>query len=82
MRTIAINRRPLSMSSTLESRVRRKARRLGYWITKSRERKYVPHSNNAGEFMLLGDYSSTVVLGDRYDATLDQIESFLDGVRA
>jgi len=40
---------------TLENRIRRKAARLGYRVTKSRERKYVPHSNNFGEFMLLDD---------------------------
>jgi hypothetical protein len=61
-----------------ESRVRSLARRRGYWVTKSRARKTVPAINNHGLFMLVDD-CNTVVLGERYDATLDEIESFLTG---
>jgi hypothetical protein len=59
-----------------EDRVRRLARKNGYYICKSRERKYVPHANNHGEYMLVNDRNG-VVLGERYNASLDQIESYL-----
>ncbi len=57
-----------------ESRLRRKAQRLGYVIYKSRERTY--HSNNEGEYQLC-DNRNTVRLGSNYDASLDDIDSFL-----
>jgi hypothetical protein len=59
-----------------ESCLRRKAKRRGYAIYKSRERKHVPHSNNFGEYMLVDDRRG-VVLGDKYDASLDDIEDYL-----
>jgi hypothetical protein len=40
----------------------------------------VPHSNNVGEYMLC-DHTNTVVLGDRYNASLEEIAEYLDGVR-
>jgi hypothetical protein len=64
-------------SKTQESRVRRKAHRLGYRVTKSREWKYVPHLNNRGEYMLLSDRNSPI-LGWNYDASLHEIENFLN----
>jgi hypothetical protein len=66
------------MSRAEESRVRRKAQRLGYRVTKSRQRNHVPHSRNHGLFML--DRDNTVVLGGQYDAGLEEIESYLDEV--
>jgi hypothetical protein len=68
----------MTQSSVQESRVRRKATRLGYSVHKSRERKHVPHSRNFGEFMLT--LTNTVMLGDKYDAPLDHIEAFLNEV--
>jgi hypothetical protein len=53
-----------------ESRIRKLARRHGYVVRKSREWKHVPHSNNFGHFMLL-DLRNVVILGSRFDATLD-----------
>jgi hypothetical protein len=60
-------------SRTLESRVRRKAARRGYRVYKSRQRE---HHNNQGEFMLVND-RGYCVLGDRYDASLADIEAHL-----
>jgi hypothetical protein len=37
----------------------------------------VPHSNNLGEYMLLDAARNLIVLGQRFDATLDDIEAFL-----
>jgi hypothetical protein len=62
-----------------EQRVRRKARRLDHVLFKSRERKYVPHSNNYGAYMLV-NWNNCVVLGELFDATLDDIESYLSRV--
>jgi len=61
-----------------ESSVRRKALRRGFFIHKSRARKHVPHSDNYGRYMLLNSRTSFVVLGERFDATLEDIEFFLN----
>jgi hypothetical protein len=64
-------------SSTRESRVRREAARIGYHVRKSRKRDF----DHDGKFMLLDDRRACV-LGSWYDATLDQIESYLHRVSA
>jgi len=61
-----------------ESTVRRKAQLLGYYVTKSRQRNHVPNLDNYGEYMLIEASRSLCILGPRYDATLDYIESWLD----
>jgi hypothetical protein len=71
----------LAETKTLEARVRRKAHRLGYRVHKSREWKHVPHSNNYGEYMLVNEWRHPII-GWQYDATLDQIESYLDSVES
>lgn len=66
-----------------ENRVRRQATRLGYRVEKSRVREV--HLNNLGLYQLvtadqsLHRGSNVVVLGDRYDATLGQLEAYLAG---
>jgi hypothetical protein len=60
------------VSTALESHIRRKARRLGFRVLKSRGRL---HSHNFGEFQLVED--NVVLLGSDYDATLDDIHDFL-----
>jgi hypothetical protein len=65
-------------AKTLKSRVRRKAARIGYRVTKSRQRTHIPNSDNHGLYML--DRDNTVVLGSRYDASLEEIASYLDEV--
>jgi hypothetical protein len=62
---------------TQDNRVRRKGRSLGYQVRKSREWKHVPNLNNMGEYMLV-DNRGFCMLGSRYDASLDEIESYLD----
>jgi hypothetical protein len=63
----------MSEDRNQESRVRRKAGRRGYTVNKSRQGL---HCDNHGAFML-ADYNNHIVLGDRFDATLDEIESYL-----
>jgi hypothetical protein len=65
-------------AKALESRVRRKAARLGFRVTTSRARHL--HSNNLGEYQLIND--NTVVLGSRYDVSLAEIMDYLDQVPA
>jgi hypothetical protein len=60
-----------------ESAIRRKAARAGYRLHKSRERKYVPHAWNHGEFMLIEIQGNFPVLGSTYDATLEDIAEYL-----
>jgi hypothetical protein len=64
------------MGTSHEHRVRRLARRNDHYITKSRDRTL--HSDNYGEYMLV-NYYNTVVLGDRYNTTLEQIEDYFAG---
>jgi hypothetical protein len=56
-----------------ESSVRRKALRRGLFIHKSRARKRVRHGHNYGKVR-----TCFVVLGEKFDATLEDIESFLN----
>jgi hypothetical protein len=62
-------------SSARERRVRRLARRLGYGVRKSRANDSL---DNRGRFMLVQVDRNTCVLGDRFDANLDEIEAFLN----
>ena len=62
----------------LESRVRRKAGRGRYRVLKSRR---CQSCDNLGEFMLVDD-RNFCRLGSRYDARLEEIESYLDEVSA
>jgi hypothetical protein len=57
-----------------ESAVRGRARALGYSMSKSRDKSL--HTNNCGEFRLCDD-RNTVILGDRFDASLQQIADYL-----
>ncbi len=57
--------------------IRRLARGRGYVIRKSRARKYL-HSDNCGRYMLIEPNRNVVVLGERFDARLDDIETFID----
>ena len=42
----------------------------------SRPRKHVRHGNNYGKYTLLNVRTCFVVLGEKFDATLEDIESF------
>jgi hypothetical protein len=65
-----------TMERSRENRIRRLARKHGYVLRKSRGRKYVPHSNDFGEYLLIEPYHNRVVLGERFNATLDDIQAF------
>jgi hypothetical protein len=58
-----------------ESAVRRKAIQRGYVVSKSRQRKCVPNSNNFGDYMLIDAYRNLIVLGEKFDATLQDIKT-------
>lgn len=56
------------------SAVRTRASRMGYTVSKSRSRTL--HTNNRGKFMLC-DHLNTVVLGDGFDASIQDIADYL-----
>lgn len=57
-----------------ESRLRSLARRMGYSIRKSRAQTV--HGNDLGDYMVVNDQFNGVVLGERFNATLDDIEAY------
>jgi precorrin-6B methylase 1 len=63
------------MPSQKESAVRARARRLGYAIHKSRSRSI--HEDNLGKYALVKDDGNFVVLGERFDASLEEIAEYL-----
>jgi hypothetical protein len=65
-----------------EANTRRRARRRGYCIRKSRQRKHLPNVDNRGEYMLVDASANMIVLGSRYDATLEDIDKFLTRAEA
>ena len=65
-----------------ENRIRRLARRHDYAVRKSREWKHVPHSDNFGDYMLIEPNRNFVVLGERFNATLEDIEAFFGSPKA
>jgi hypothetical protein len=62
------------MSKFTESAVRKRARRDGYRVMKSRRQVSL---DNHGEFTLLDADGNYPVLGFKYDATLDDIADYL-----
>jgi hypothetical protein len=56
-----------------ENRIRRLARRHGCVLRKSRARKYVRTMNDRGEFMVIETRRNVVVMGERFNASLDDI---------
>ena len=62
-------------TSTHEQRVRRQAKRSGYSVRKSRRRQY--RLNSGGDFMLI-ERSRGCVLGSQFEASLLDIEKFLE----
>jgi hypothetical protein len=67
----------MEIDKTLEKRVRAKAKRNGFVVTKSRERKHVPNLNNRGLYRLSND-RNLAILGWAFDVSLEQIATFLD----
>ena len=58
-----------------ENRIRRLARQHGYVLRKSRARKHWT-VDNQGRFMVLQASRNLVVLGERFDASVEDIELF------
>ena len=63
------------MRSKEERVLRSRARKLGYVIRKSRSRSI--HEDNLGKYALVNKDSNSVVLGERFDATLEEIADYL-----
>lgn len=61
---------------TKENRLRREAKKNGLRLHKSRVR--YPNYFNRGGYMLVDTFRDIVVGGDRYNMTLDDVESYLN----
>ena len=59
-----------------ENKVRRQATRLGFMLQKSRAKKW--SLNNHMGYRLV-DFNNYIVLGEKYDANLDEIIAYLKG---
>ena len=64
------------MGSVKERTLRARAHKLGYAIHKSRSRSI--HEDNLGRYALVKEDSNLVVLGERFDASLEEIAEYLD----
>jgi hypothetical protein len=58
-----------------EGTLRARARKLGYSIHKSRSRSI--DEDNLGKYALVKEDSKSVVLGERFDASLEEIAEYL-----
>ena len=56
--------------------LRRRAKRMGYRIAKSRWRHHT--IDNWGGLMIIENYQNLVVAGDRFSLTVDAAEEWLD----
>jgi len=63
------------MRQANESTLRARARKLGYSIHKSRSRSI--DEDNLGKYALVKEDSKSVVLGERFDASLEEIAEYL-----
>jgi hypothetical protein len=63
------------MQSITESAVRARANARGHYVCKSRDRS--THFNNCGDYQLVEAYRNLVVLGVRFDASLQDISDYL-----
>lgn len=59
-----------------EAQLRRKLKKIGCRLMKSRVRKI--NLDNLGDYMVVLSHNQGVVFGSRYDATLDQVEAFVN----
>jgi hypothetical protein len=63
------------MHLTNEGILRARARKLGYSVHKSRSRTI--NEDNPGKYALVKEDSNSVVLGERFDASLEEIAEYL-----
>jgi hypothetical protein len=61
-----------------ESNVRAKAKRRGYVVRMSC--RFLGTIDNFGHFKLIDAYRNTPVLGYHFDATLDEIDAYLNNI--
>jgi hypothetical protein len=66
---------PVYRKATTESAVRSRAKRANYVVRKSRS--HVISSVNRGKFMLM-NIRNCIVLGERFNASLEDIAEYLD----
>jgi hypothetical protein len=66
-----------AMSTLNESTIRSRARRAGYVVCKSRKWKHVPHLDNYGKYQLVDAQTNLIVIGSRFEASLEDIAEFL-----
>lgn len=59
---------------TNENKLRKKAIKKGCRIVKSRQ---CISADNMGDYMLIDDKTNGVIMGNRFDATLEQIDKYL-----
>ena len=60
--------------TSTEQQVRYQARKLGYRIQKSRAQI---HLDNLGEYRLIENQGNSIVMGAKFDASLDEIAEYL-----
>jgi hypothetical protein len=63
------------MGLTNESALRARARKLGYSVHKSRLRSI--NEDNLGKYALVKEDNNSVVLGERFDASIEEIAEYL-----
>lgn len=61
----------------LESKLRRALYKDGFTLVKSRKRNI--SINDYGGYMIADGLNNTVVCGERFDLTLEDVRSFVDG---
>jgi hypothetical protein len=67
-----------SMEKTFENRQRRRAKRLGFVLQKSRVRTI--HMHDFGQYRLVDPDSNGVVAGAEFDLGIDDVAALLDQV--
>lgn len=66
-----------SADRRLETRARRVARRVGFFVRKShRRRTKAPNLDNFGQFMPIGGDHGCVVIGSRFDMSAEEVLEF------
>ena len=63
------------MHLTNESALRARARKLGYSVHKSRLRSI--NEDNLSKYPLVKEDNNSVVLGERFDASLEEVAKYL-----
>ena len=62
---------------TLESKLRRALYKDGFALIKSRKRNITIH--DYGGYMIVNGWDNTIVCGERFNLTLADVRSFVDG---